>query len=129
MKAKKALIPLAVLLLAALGVHALWRAGRGPEQAPLQGMMEAQETDIAPKLTGRIAALAVQEGQTIAAGALLLRIDSPEVQAKLAQASSAEAAASAVALKARNGARPQEIRMAQANYERARRRRAGPQEL
>ncbi len=120
MKAKKALIPLAVLLLAALGVHALWRAGRGPEQAPLQGMMEAQETDIAPKLTGRIAALAVQEGQTIAAGALLLRIDSPEVQAKLAQASSAEAAASAVALKARNGARPQEIRMAQANYERAR---------
>ncbi|MDN3546646.1 MAG: HlyD family secretion protein [Roseateles asaccharophilus] len=120
MNAKKALIPAAVLLLAALGVYALWNAGHGPAQAPLQGMMEAQETDIAPKLTGRIAEVVVQEGQTIAAGALLLRIDSPEVQAKLAQASNAEAAASAVALKARNGARPQEIRIAQASYERAR---------
>lgn len=119
MKAKQVLTP--VLLIAALaGIVALWRAGRGPEQAPLQGMMEAQETDIAPKLTGRIAAIAVQEGQNIAAGALLLRIDSPEVEAKLAQASNAEAAASAVAAKARNGARPQELVMAQANYERAR---------
>lgn len=116
---KKILLPLALLIAAGLGICALWQAGRGPEQAPIQGMMEAQETDIAPKLTGRIAELAVQEGQTIAKGALLLRIDSPEVAAKLAQASSAEAAASAVALKARNGARPQEIRMAQANYERA----------
>lgn len=119
MNAKQVLTPLIIALAAGLGIYALWQAGRGPEQASIQGMMEAQETDIAPKLTGRIAELRVQEGQAIAKGELLLRIASPEVQAKLAQASNAEAAASAVALKAHNGARPQEIRMARANYERA----------
>ena len=119
MNAKQVLTPMLIALAAGLGIYALWQGGRGPEQAPIQGMMEAQETDIAPKLTGRIAELRVQEGQAIAKGELLLRIDSPEVQAKLTQASNAEAAASAVALKAHNGARPQEIRMARANYERA----------
>ncbi len=118
MKLPKLLVP--VLGLTALGaaVYVMWQH-QPPAPEQLQGMMEARETDIAPKLTGRIAELLVQEGQRIEKGTLLLRIDSPEVAAKMAQASNAEAAASAVALKAKNGARPEEIRMAQANYERA----------
>lgn len=118
-KASQIVAPVLLLGLGAWGVYALLQGGREPPQQ-LQGMMEAQETDIAPKLTGRIAELLVHEGQKISAGTLLLRIDSPEVAAKMAQASNAEAAAAAVALKAKNGARPEEIRMAQSNYERAR---------
>jgi HlyD family secretion protein len=46
-------------------------------------------------------------------------MDSPEVRAKLAQATAAEQAAQAVADKAQNGARPQEIEMARMQWQRA----------
>ena len=105
----------AVLLLLLWG---FWRASQPP--APyFQGQMEARETDIAGKVTARISQVHVTEGQTIAAGDLLIEMDSPEVQAKLQQAEAAKAAAQAVADKARNGARPQEVQMARLNWERA----------
>ncbi len=46
-------------------------------------------------------------------------MDSPEVRAKLAQATADEQAAQAVAQKAQNGARPQEIEMARMQWQRA----------
>jgi HlyD family secretion protein len=118
MKLPKFLVPALALTALGIGVYAMLQHSP-PQVEQLQGMMEARETDIAPKLTGRVSELLVQEGQRIEKGTLILRIDSPEVAAKMAQASNAAAAASAVAQKARNGARPEEIRMAQANFERA----------
>ena len=108
-------VALAVVALLGWG---LYRAAQPvPEQ--LQGQMEATETDIAPKITARIAQVLVQEGDTVAVGALLVRTDSPEVAAKLAQAQAAQQAAQSVADKARNGARPQEIDMARLQWQRA----------
>ncbi len=108
-------VALAVVALLGWG---LYRAAQPvPEQ--LQGQMEATETDIAPKITARIAQVLVQEGDTVAVGALLVRTDSPEVAAKLAQAQAAQQAAQSVADKARNGARPQEIEMARLQWQRA----------
>ena len=95
-----------------------WKAGQPP--APyFQGQMEAKEADIAPKVTARISKLLVTEGQKIQAGDLLMEMDSPEVQAKLAQAQAAKDAAQAVADKANRGARPEEIEMARLNWQRA----------
>lgn len=95
-----------------------WKAAQPP--APyFQGQMEAQEADIAPKVTARISKLLVTEGQKIQVGDLLLEMDSPEVQAKLAQAQAAKDAAQAVADKANRGARPQEVEMARMNWQRA----------
>ena len=113
--------PLALLVL--LGVLALlawglWQATR-PAPEILQGQMEARETDVAGKVTARVLELPVHEGQTIAAGALLVRLDSPEVRAKLQQATAAEQAAQAVAQKAQHGARPQEVEMARLQWQRA----------
>lgn len=108
-------VGLAVVALLGWG---LYRAAQPvPEQ--LQGQMEATETDIAPKITARIAQVLVQEGDTVAVGDLLVRTDSPEVAAKLAQAQAAQQAAQSVADKARNGARPQEIEMARLQWQRA----------
>jgi HlyD family secretion protein len=84
-----------------------------------QGQMEAQETDLAPKVTARIAEVLVKEGDQIAAGALLVRTDSPEVAAKLAQATAGQQAAQALADKAQRGARPQELEMARLQWQRA----------
>jgi len=96
----------------------LWKASQ-PAPEVFQGQMEAQEADIAPKVTARIAQILVKEGDQIAVGAPLIRMDSPEVQAKLAQATAAQEAAQAVAAKAEHGARPQEVEMARLNWQRA----------
>lgn len=99
-------------------VWGFWRASQPP--APyFQGQMEAREADIAPKVTARIARVAVTEGQQIQPGDLLVEMDSPEVRAKLAQAEAAKAAAQAVSDKAQHGARPQEVQMARLNWQRA----------
>lgn len=106
---------LAVALLLAWG---LWQATRPPPEV-LQGQMEARETDVAGKVTARVQEVLVNEGDRIEAGTLLVRLDSPEVRARLEQASAAEQAALAVAQKAEHGARPQEIEMARLQWQRA----------
>lgn len=111
-------IAVAAAALVALLAYGVWRASQ-PPPAVFQGQMEARETDIAPKVMARISEVLVQEGDQIAAGATLMRTDSPEVAAKLAQATAAQQAAQAVADKAQNGARPQELEMARLQWQRA----------
>jgi HlyD family secretion protein len=109
------LAALAVLIFIVWG---FWRAAQ-PPAVYFQGQMEARESDIAAKVTARIAKVHVQEGQKIVPGDLLIEMDSPEVQAKLAQAEAAKDAAQAVADKAERGARPEEVQMARLNWQRA----------
>jgi HlyD family secretion protein len=111
-------IAVAAAAVVALLAYGVWRTSQ-PAPAVFQGQMEARETDIAPKVTARIAQVLVQEGDQIAAGATLMRTDSPEVAAKLAQAIAAQQAAQAVADKAQNGTRPQELEMARLQWQRA----------
>ncbi|MDH6590636.1 HlyD family secretion protein [Variovorax sp. TBS-050B] len=99
-------------------VWGFWRAAQ-PAPEVFQGQMEARETDIAGKVTGRVAEVLVKEGDRIQAGAPLIRMDSPEVAAKIEQATAAQQAAEAVARKAQNGARPQEVEMARMQWQRA----------
>lgn len=108
---------LALALVAALG-YGFWRASQ-PAPDVFQGQMEARETDVAPKVPGRIAQVLVREGDRVEPGTVILRMDSPEVNAKLAQATAAQEAAQAVAQKAQQGARPQEIEMARLQWQRA----------
>lgn len=107
----------ALALLGFLG-YGLWRAAQ-PAPEVFQGQMEARETDIAAKVPGRIAQMLVKEGDVVQVGTPLIRMDSPEVNAKLAQATAAQEAAQAVAAKAQAGARPQEVEMARMNWQRA----------
>ena len=61
------------------------------------------------KVPGRILELRVKEGDYVHVGDTLAILDAPEVEAKKAQAQSAEEAASAMKLMADNGARQQQI--------------------
>ena len=115
---RKTVLALALLAVAGTIGYGLWRAA-APPPVVLQGQMEAQETDVAPKVAGRNGQVLVQEGQQVRSGDALIRMDSPEIEAKVAQAQAARDAASAVARKAANGARPQEVEMARANWQRA----------
>ena len=117
MKKQFAVAALVLALVAFLG-YGLWRASQ-PAPEVFQGQLEMRETDVAAKVPGRIAAVLVKEGDTVAVGTPLMRMDSPEVNAKLAQATAAQEAAQAVAQKAQNGARPQEVEMARMGWQRA----------
>jgi HlyD family secretion protein len=106
-----------VVVLGLLG-WGMWQASR-PQPEVFQGQLEARETDIAPKVSGRMAEVLVREGDQVAVGAPLIRMDSPEVDAKLVQATAARDAAQAVSSKAEHGARSEEIEMARLNWQRA----------
>ncbi|WP_294044045.1 biotin/lipoyl-binding protein [Sphingomonas sp.] len=109
---------IAALVVAALLALGLWLAYR-PAPDQIQGMADAREMRITSKVTGRIAAFHVEEGQAVKAGQLLYTLDSPEVAAKSEQAGGALAAAQAVESKADEGARPEDIRAAEAQWRRA----------
>lgn len=114
-KRRGRLLLLAALVLVALG---LWLAFRAPA-AQIQGMVDADNLNVSAKVTARVAKLLVREGDRVEAGQPLFELDSPEVAAKQQQAAGALEAASAVASKAEEGARSEDIRAAEANWKRA----------
>ncbi len=73
------------------------------------GQAEANEIRISSKVPGRVIAYHADEGDYVKAGDLLVRLDIPDVEAKLQQAEAARAAAEAQSDKADRGARSQEI--------------------
>ena len=93
-----------VIIVAVIGVLAL---DRDPDT--IQGQVEVGEYRVSSKVPGRILELRVKEGDFVKAGDTLAIIDAPEVRAKMEQAQGAEAAASAIELKAQNGARKEQI--------------------
>jgi HlyD family secretion protein len=115
---KRMLGVLVVLGVIAFIIYGLYLAAR-PVVAPLQGQIDARYIDISPKIIGRIAKLHVREGDEVAVGTLLVTLDSPEVQAKVSQAEAARAAAVAKQRLLDTGVRSEEVRTAQANWERA----------
>lgn len=85
----------------------------------VQGEAEAVEIKVSGKLTGRVKQILVKEGESVTAGQALIILDSPEIQAKYQQASSAEAAAIAGQKKAYTGARREDIEAAKNQWLRA----------
>lgn len=73
------------------------------------GQAEATEVRVSGKVPGRIIAYRFAEGDHVKAGDTLVFLDTPEVLAKMQQAEAARSAAEAQNMKARKGARSQEI--------------------
>jgi len=117
-KLKKLLPPLAGLAVLSLLATGLWLSYR-PIPDQLQGMVDAREVRAASKVTGRIEAFHVAEGDRVSAGQLLFTVDSPEVAARSKQAGGAVTAAQAAEAKAQDGTRPEDIRAAEAQWRRA----------
>ena len=93
-----------VIIVALIGFFIL---GRDPEL--IQGQVEVSEYRVSSKVPGRILELRVKEGDYVKVGDTLAILDAPEVRAKMNQARGAEDAASALELKAQNGARKEQI--------------------
>lgn len=74
----------------------------------LQGTMSCTTYKASSKIAGRIAHMAVSEGDRVEKGELLYTLTTPELDAKLTQAEAAEAAATAMDRKALRGARKEQ---------------------
>ena len=81
-------------------------APKGP--APITGLVDATEIDVASKIPGRVKALSVREGDRVEAGQELVTIESQEVVAKIDQVKAAVSAARSKLQLARHGARAEE---------------------
>ena len=99
------LVTLGVIVLISLVTWILVK----PAPVLIQGEVEVSSVKVSSKLTGRVDSLFVKAGQAVRKGDLLFVMGTPEVEAKLAQAEAARAAAQAQDNKAIRGARPEEI--------------------
>ena len=93
------------------------REQQGPPRA--SGYVEATEVRVAPEVGGRVLEVAVAEGDRVASGALIARLDTSDVDlaVKRAQAERDQAVAQLKLLQA--GARSEDIRQARAQAESA----------
>ncbi len=98
--------------------YTFWQAYQ-PEPLILQGQIEAQQYNVSSKIAGRIKQIQVKKGDMVEPGQLIFTLDSPEIEAKLAQAKAGQDAAEALAEKARNGVRDQQVAAARDQWEQA----------
>ena len=85
----------------------------------VQGQAEASEYRVSSKVPGRIKKILVQEGQYVKAGDTLAILDTPDINAKQAQAEAVLSAATAQNAKAQKGAREEEIQGAYEIWQKA----------
>jgi HlyD family secretion protein len=107
----------AVIFIAVIGL-AIWYLAR-PEPLLVQGEVESTRIDIAARVPGRLAKLAVARGQDVAAGAPLLAIDNPELMAELHEAEAEKKVADAELARINAGTRAEIIALRHAEIDRA----------
>lgn len=104
----------AIIVIGVAGIIAL-----KPQPEMIMGEVEASEYRVSGKVPGRLDRIIVNEGSYVMEGDTLCIIDSPEIEAKKAQAEAAKAAAEAQNNKANKGARSQQIAAAYEMWQKA----------
>src|SRR3977135_628955 len=87
------IVALGLILIAATGIgYAVWRSS---PPAPVVGVVRATQIRIAPEVGGQLAAVRVQKGAQVHAGAVVAELSALELTASVGQARAALAAAAA----------------------------------
>ena len=100
-----------LLAVAAIAAVILWRS-EGSRATPVAGIVRQTEIRIAPDVSGRLAEIKVEPGQHVTKGALLGRLDNPDLTAALGEAKAAEASARAERDHVYSGVRAEEVEIA-----------------
>lgn len=85
----------------------------------IQGQAEATDYRLSSKIPARVLEIRFKKGDMVTKGDTLVVLDAPDIDAKLSQARAAFDAAQAIELKARNGARDEQIQGAYATWQKA----------
>ena len=110
------------LVAVGFGLTAASIACREPEPSNtirVSGHVEATEVRVAPDVGGRLIELRVMEGDRVATGDLIGRLDATDAELQIARARAERAASEAQLRALQAGARPEEIRQAQAEVQAA----------
>ena len=107
-----ALIPVLLVVIA----FGLWKSYQ-PAPLELQGRVEAETVQVATKVPSRIEEIYVEEGQRVKKGDVLVRLNSPEIQAKKQQAAAALQSALALQSTAERGSQEENIASLYANWQ------------
>ena len=102
-----------VALLAYCGMYAYDQANT----LILQGEVDTKTVDLSSKVVGRVLKINVQKGDSVKKGDVLIELDTPEINAKVEQADAMLALAMAQQAKVNNGTREEQIGMAKANFD------------
>lgn len=111
---QRVLIVVPVVIVAAVAAFLLLRRGGAGGGLAAAGTVEATEAALGFTVPGRLAAVTVDEGDTVSAGAALAWLDRAETAARRDQAAAQTAAARAALLELERGSRPEEISAARA---------------
>ena len=109
-----ALIAGFVFVLAALLVFSQWRQ----PPANISGFIEADDMRLGSRVGGRVAAVLVEEGKSIAAGEVLVRFEAYDLGERQQQAEAEHASRCAVLKRLQTGFRVEEIAQTSARVER-----------
>nr|WP_180183569.1 efflux RND transporter periplasmic adaptor subunit [Acinetobacter sp. YH01020] len=109
-------IGIVLVLLLALIAFGLWKSYQ-PKQVELQGRVEAETIHISTKVPSRIEEIYVHDGEKVQAGQALVRLTSPEVDAKKQQALAALQSAQALQSTAERGSQQENIESLYANWQ------------
>lgn len=108
MKLKKSHILLAIPIIIIFTALVFWASGVNDSENYKLGIVEIDEVDVASKIPGRIESFYVKEGDKVAKGDVLARLESKEIDAKVGQATGAMNAAKSKLEMVRKGARDEE---------------------
>ena len=113
---RRKLLPVAVVGGVCLVAAWVWfgRDADGDSALQASGTVEATEADLGFQVPGRVSAIAVEEGESVRAGAEVARLDAAELQARRAAAAAQVAAARALLAELERGAQPQELAQGEA---------------
>ena len=87
-------------------------AVKSNNQMVIQGEIDTKTVDLSSKITGRVKEIKVQKGDTVKKGDILVILDTPDIEAKSAQADAAIELAQSKELEVNNGARSEQRTMA-----------------
>jgi len=104
--------------LLATGISGCDRAGESDSDV-LQGYVEGDFIYAAPEIAGRIAAVEVEEGDRVKAGDVLFRLETKTLEAEVEQARAEFSAAEAELADRREGQRPPELAVIEAQIDKA----------
>ncbi|HEY0271317.1 MAG TPA: secretion protein HlyD [Sphingomonas sp.] len=105
-------VVVAVVAVLAVATRSLGLWGRRSEGLTLYGNVDIRQVDLGFRVSGRIAAMPVDEGAHVKAGTRLALLDTRPIGDRLAAAAAQADLAAATLDKARNGNRPQDIAQA-----------------
>ncbi|MFB3921745.1 MAG: HlyD family secretion protein [Terriglobia bacterium] len=74
-------LPIAILILAAVAAGVYWRTHARPRELVLTGIVTTEDVIVSSQIQGRLALLAVKEGDTVTAGQLVAKIEPEELRA------------------------------------------------